>query len=82
MSKNQNLPRFSHLRTNDLATLHSASGDVPVRVVSVKDGSTLTVTPTADRPGFTKGFRYPIVHNLDERHVTSRTKSQTTLLVF
>lgn len=81
MAKTQT-PRFSHLRAGDLATLHSATGDVPVRVVSIKDGSTLTVSPTADRPGFTKGFRYPIVHNLAEQHVTTRTKSETTLLVF
>lgn len=84
MTKHQNLPLFSHLRANDLATLHTetSSGDVPVRVLTITDGNTATFTPTADRPGFTKGQTYTVMHNLKHQHLTTRTKSQTTLLVF
>lgn len=84
MAKNQT-PRFSHLRAGDLATHHTgttSAGDVPVRVLSVTDGNSATFTPTADRPGFTKGQTYTVLHNLNTQALTTRTKSQTTLLVF
>lgn len=83
MAKNPT-PKFSHLRAGDLATHHTetTAGDVPVRVLTITDGNTATFTPTADRPGFIKGQTYTVLHNLTTQALTTRTKSETTLLVF
>lgn len=87
MTKNQNLPRFSHLRAGDLATYTAPDGTtVPVKVHSVTDGNTAGVTVTATRGRFVKGDPLIITSNLEAQKqgfgLTSRTKSQTTLLVF
>lgn len=87
MTKQQNLPLFSHLRAGDLATYTAPDGTVvPVKVHSITDGNTAGVTVTATRDRFVKGDPLIITSNLEAQKqgfgLTSRTKSQTTLLVF
>jgi len=82
MTKNQNLPRFSHLRVGDLAIFHQDTGDVPVKVAEIVDGNTARVVATASRTGAEKGQSLAVTDNLTSQRLTTRTKSQSTLLVF
>ena len=76
------IPRFSHLRVNDLATFHFVTGDVPVKVIEITSGNAATFVATADRPNANKGQVFWVMDNLNTQALTTRTKSGTTLLVF
>ena len=77
------LPRFSHLRVGSLGTFHDSDvGDLPVKVTRILDGNSATVVVTAERPTISKGTEIFVTDNLSTQHLTTRTRSVTTLLVF
>jgi hypothetical protein len=83
MAKN----RFSHLRAGDLATFTAPDGTtVPAKVHDVTDGNTAGIVFTATRGRFVKGDPHLVTSNLRAQQqghgLTSRTASETTLLVF